>query len=108
MTAGQFALLETASLFEVGTTEAEDGVGGGMMAVIIEAEEGEAISEFMGVAESEAGLESPPPREVVVDRVEAALRLLKENLFRTFLTKIGPFFTKKSSNLPSQFFLGSR
>ncbi len=60
--------------------ELEGRVGGGMMAVIIEAEEGEAISEATGVAESEAGLLSPasltPLLVMVPDRELAALRLI--------------------------------
>ena len=50
---------------------AADGVGGGIMAVIIETEDGEAISEATGVTESEPGLLS----RVVVERELAALRL---------------------------------
>ena len=51
----------------------EEGVGGGMMAVIMEAEDGEAISEATGVTDPEAGLRSPP---VHVDRELATLRLI--------------------------------
>ena len=53
----------------------EDGVGGGIMAVIIETEDGEAISEATGVTESEPGLLSRPP-VVEAERELATLRLI--------------------------------
>lgn len=65
--------LLVAELFEA--TPAEDGVGGGMMAVIIEAEDGEAISEATGVAESEAGLLSASRLDDDERKLLAALRL---------------------------------
>ena len=52
-----------------------DGVGGGIMAVIIETEDGEAISEATGVTESEPGLLSRPP-VVEAERELATLRLI--------------------------------
>ena len=54
----------------------EDGVDGGIMAVIIETEEGEAISEATGVTESEPGLLSRPP-VVEAERELATLRLIE-------------------------------
>ena len=51
----------------------EDGVGGGIMAVIMEAEDGEAISEATGVTEPEVGLSASPR----VERELAALLRLK-------------------------------
>ena len=89
MTAGpELFLIEVEELIEFdpelapATAEAElaetelwppiaDGVGGGIMAVIIETEDGEAISEATGVTESDPGLLS----RVVVERELAALRL---------------------------------
>ena len=53
----------------------EDGVEGGIMAVIIETEEGEAISEATGVTESDPGLLSRPPG--VDERELATLRLVE-------------------------------
>ena len=53
----------------------KDGVGGGIMAVIIETEEGEAISEATGVTDPDPGLLSRPPVVVVEARELAALRL---------------------------------
>ena len=53
----------------------KDGVGGGIMAVIMETEEGEAISEATGVTDPDPGLLSRPPVVVVEARELAALRL---------------------------------
>ena len=77
-----------------------DGVGGGIMAVIIETEDGEAISEATGVTESEPGLLS----RVVVERELAALRLKHDclltqcvitySVFLHILPIFSPFFVK--------------
>ena len=53
----------------------KDGVGGGIMAVIMDTEEGEAISEATGVTDPDPGLLSRPPVVVVEARELAALRL---------------------------------
>merc|ERR1712051_442562 len=57
----------------------KDGVGGGIMAVIMETEEGEAISEATGVTDPDPGLLSRPPVVVVEARELAALRLKHED-----------------------------
>ena len=68
---------ETAELWppEMAELWLKDGVGGGIMAVIMETEEGEAISEATGVTDPDPGLLSRPPVVVVEARELAALRL---------------------------------
>ena len=63
----------------------DDVVGGGMMAVIMEAEDREAISEATGVIDPEAGLLSGSPR-VQVDLELATLRLDVQSVFLQYFT----------------------
>lgn len=78
-------------------TPAEDGVGGGIMAVIMEADDGDAISEATGVAESEAGLLSAS--RLVVDEPDRKLLAALRLQFYSIL--LISFQIKRNLNLPS-------
>ena len=69
----------------------KDGVGGGIMAVIMETEEGEAISEATGVTDPDPGLLSRPPVVVVEARELAALRLKHDDCSLSVLIGLHTF-----------------
>ena len=121
MTAGpELFLIEDEELIELGPEAAEeaaaelaetpaetelwppiaDGVGGGIMAVIIETEDGEAISEATGVTESDPGLLS----RVVVERELAALRLKHDCLLTQCVITYSVFFFTYFANFQPFFF----